>query len=143
LHERDQREPVSSCGGDGKPLQACTIRVGLSVPACYPNQVRFALRGCAVLALVLGIAVVAPVERVDTGDAGITPAGERGETPAIRTGADLGRRLAHHAPVALPAPAATLRGPHLAAVVRLPRPALPCGRLRAGAWRARAPPPPA
>jgi len=125
-------------------LQACTIRVGLTVPACYPQEVRFALRGCAVLALVLGIAVVAPVERVDpTGDAGITPAGERGETPAIRTGSDLGRRLAHHAPVALPPLAATLRGPDLAEVVRPPRPAPPRSQPRAGTRRARAPPPPA
>jgi len=120
--------------------------VGLSVPVCYQEEVRLALRGCAVLALMVGSAAIAPLDRVDpTSDAraGITPAGERGETPAIRTGSDLGRRLAHHPPVALPPPAATLRGPDLAEVIRPPRPAPRSSRPRAGARRARAPPLPA
>jgi hypothetical protein len=127
-----------------RPLRACTIRVGLAVPVCYPEVVRFALRGCAVLAIALGMAVVAPVQRIEQSrDArsGITPAGERGDAPAIRSGLDRGRRLAHPVPVALLPATAVLRGPSLVGPVRPARRADWILCVRAGACRARAPPP--
>jgi hypothetical protein len=106
--------------------------------------VRLALRGCAVLAIAFGTAFVAPVQRIEhSPDArsGITPAGERGDAPAIRSGVDLGRRLAHPAPLALPPATAGLHGPSLVESVRSARRADWMLRVRAGACRARAPPP--
>jgi len=114
------------------------------LPVCYPRMVRFAVRGCAILAVVLGMAVVAPVQRVERSrepGSGITPAGERDDAPAIRTGADLGRRLAQPLPVALPPAVAALRAAHLSGVIRSGFRGDPIVRVRAGARGARAPPP--
>ncbi len=111
---------------------------------CYPDRVRPALRRAAVLAVAIGMAIVAPVQRFERSTderAGIASAGERGQAPAIRTGADLGRRLAHPAPLAPPPAVAAVGAPPLAGIVRSARGALRIGRARAGARRARAPPP--
>jgi hypothetical protein len=106
--------------------------------------VRFALRGLGVLAVAFGVAVVAPVQRVERSrdpGSGIAPAGERDSAPAIRTGADLGRRLAHSLPLALPPAASALQAPDLTAVIRFARCADPIVRARTRARGARAPPP--
>lgn len=101
------------------------------------------MRGLAVLLAALGLAISAPVQRIDRSSdarAGITPPGDRGDAPAIRTSSDLGRNIAQPVPLALPPAVVQLRAPDIAGIVRSRGEAGGAGRRRPGAHRARAPP---
>ena len=107
--------------------------------------VRHTLRASAVLALVLGLAVVPrPVERASDSDelpAGIGPAGQRSATPAIRPGSGLERRAPHALPGVLPPAVARLRPPPAGAALRIERAPVRLAQQRGRANGPRAPPP--
>lgn len=108
------------------------------------ESVRHALRGCAVLALLLGVAAAAPIERIDRASesrAGIGRPGERGDAPAICTDPGFERQAAHELPAALPPMAALSRPPAVAGSTGPRGRAGRIGRAAARANAARAPPP--
>jgi len=113
--------------------------------SCYASWVRLVTRGLAVLAVVVGLAVVPrPFERSDgsgESQAAVARAGERGDAPVLRSGPRLERRVVHLLLHAAPPPSAQLRSPALAVVDRLQDGAGRGGRPAERSNGARAPPP--